>query len=80
MPADSGRKASEVVASEALVRQILRRTTRSARPGRIQWKIPFARETDLNREFSGDHGHGGAVWFFGALSMFVILYVIYVRF
>jgi hypothetical protein len=43
-------------------------------------EIPFARETDPNREFAADHNHdGGAVWFFGSLCMFVILYAIYVK-
>jgi hypothetical protein len=78
---DDRRQASAAAPTETLVRQLLRRAAKSVRPRSIQQKIPFARETDLNREFAANRDHGGgAVWFFGFLSMFVILYVIYVKF
>jgi hypothetical protein len=74
------RQASTAIPNEALVRRLLRRAAKPVRPSSVQWKIPFAREADPNREFADDRNYGGgAVWFFGSLSVFVILYVIYVK-
>jgi hypothetical protein len=73
---DNRRHASAPIPSETLVRRLLRRAAKPVRPSSIEWKIPFAQETDLNREFAAGRSQGGAVWFFGSLSMFVILYVI----
>ncbi|MET4035775.1 hypothetical protein ABIB94_007476 [Bradyrhizobium sp. JR7.2] len=40
---------------------------------------PFGRDTDPNREFARLDHDRSAMWFFGTLPIFIIIYVICVR-
>ena len=61
---------------EAAVKQLLRRASRRMRPSRVLSIVPHAREMDANREFASDRGADNVVWFFGALTAFMVVYVI----
>ena len=61
---------------EAAIKQLLRGASKRIRPSRVFSIVPHGRETDANREFASDRGADNAVWFFGALTAFMIAYVI----
>ncbi|WP_409192526.1 hypothetical protein [Bradyrhizobium sp. RDM4] len=61
---------------EATVKQLLRRASKRMRASQVFSIVPHAREMDANREFASDRGADNVVWFFGALTVFMVVYVI----
>ncbi|MCK1424056.1 hypothetical protein IVB15_10050 [Bradyrhizobium sp. 182] len=58
---------------------VVKQLRRAKRPTQSAAVIPHGRETDANREFAPDRGSDDIVWFFIALSMFIVAHAICVR-
>ncbi|MDH6263573.1 hypothetical protein [Bradyrhizobium sp. BR13661] len=63
--------------TEKTIRRLLRRAARESHATRDS--TPFARDSDPNRDFARQDSDRPAMWFFGTLPIFMILYSIWVR-
>jgi hypothetical protein len=67
-----------VADEEIVIHRLLRRAAKTRRR-RLPPEVPVGRETDPNREFSALDDISVRLWFLCSLSLFVIVYVIWVR-
>jgi hypothetical protein len=79
-PPANGEEKAEVEAPAKTETQLRRLLRRAARQRHSKGPTtPFGRETDPNREFARLESDRPALWFFGTLPIFMIIYVICVR-
>lgn len=67
-----------VADEETVIHRLLRRAAKPRRRRRPP-EVPVGRETDPNREFAVLDDSSARLWFLCSLSLFVIVYVIWVR-
>ncbi|WGD53203.1 hypothetical protein QA641_04540 [Bradyrhizobium sp. CB1650] len=72
----SNREKDATLKREATVEQLLRRAARRTPPSQAFSVVPYAQETDANREFAPDRDADAIVWF---LPIFMVAHAICVK-
>ncbi|OAF06678.1 hypothetical protein AYJ54_19340 [Bradyrhizobium centrolobii] len=76
---DREERAEITLKREATVKQLLRRAARRTRPSQAFSAVPYARETDANREFAPERDADSLVWFLIALPIFMVAHALCVK-